>query len=62
MVDLMMEFVKYAKELRPKYVEAWLDGEVNDLDMDLTLIDEKHHRATTYNKFVTFQLQYNSKK
>lgn len=57
LVELMVEFVRFAKSLRGKYVEAWLDGEVNDLDMDMALIDERNHRATTYNKFVVREME-----
>lgn len=56
-MDLVISFVKIAKELQPKYIEAWLsqkeNGEferITDYDMDMTLLDEKKARQSTYKK------------
>ena len=55
--DLVMEFVKIAKDLRPDYIEAWLVQKetdqfkkITDFDMDMMLLDEKKCRSLTYKR------------
>ena len=50
MIDLVFAFTEIAKDLRPEYVERWLKGEVEDYDMDMMLLNEKHCRQSTYIK------------
>lgn len=52
---LILGFIEAAKELRPKYIEAWLNGEVKDFDMDMMLLDEKKCRSSTYKKLDELQ-------
>lgn len=56
-MDLVISFVEIAKELRPQYIEAWLSQtennefkKITDYDMDMTLLDEKKARQSTYKK------------
>lgn len=49
---LVMSFCEVAKDLHPKFIEAWLNGEVKDYDMDMVLIDEKKRRSHTYKKLI----------
>lgn len=49
-LELVYSFCEIAKDMQPKYIEAWLKGEVKDYDMDMVLIDEKQRRETTYKK------------
>lgn len=51
---LVKAFNEIAKDLHGDYVEHWLQGEVNDYDMDMMLIDEKKHRALTYKRIAEF--------
>lgn len=53
-MNLVIEFVKIAKDLRPKYIEDWIEGKVNDFDMDMLLIEEKKHRVKTYKNLLEF--------
>ena len=39
-MNLVLGFVEAAKNLRPEYIELWLQGKVKDYDMDMTLIEE----------------------
>lgn len=56
-MNLVMGFVKIAKDLRPQYIEAWLTQKetdqfkkITDYDMDMMLLDEKKCRASTYKR------------
>ena len=54
--NLVKSFVEIARDLRPEYIEAWLTQKsdkfdlITDYDMDMTLIEEKKHRISTYKK------------
>ena len=50
MIEFVRVMVEIAKDLRPNYVEAWLEGKVKDFDMDMMLIDERKCRSHTYKK------------
>ena len=51
-MNLVIGFAEAAKNLRPLFIEKWIEGEVNDFDMDMILIEEKKHRSSTYKKLV----------
>lgn len=46
--ELVKAFVEIAKDLRPDYIENWLDGKVSNSDMENMLSDEKRCRLSTY--------------
>lgn len=53
--ELIKTFVYTAKDLHGEYVESWLEGKVNDYDMDMILINEKKLRALTYKRILEWK-------
>ena len=54
-LNLVKAFVEVAKDLRPEFIEKWLQGEVNDYDMDMILIEERKHRELTYKRIADWK-------
>ena len=46
-MGLVTAFVQASRDMQKDYVKAWLEGKVNDYDMDMTLIDERQARSST---------------
>lgn len=46
--ELVKAFVEIAKDLRPDYIEGWINGKVSNADMEVMLSDEKRCRLSTY--------------